>query len=172
MKKRLIILALLLVTINIDAFTCECVHVAASFTKRIKQADLVILGEIMEYTERGHLRVKILKDYSGKSKLDTISIFNGGVIDCLRPFDNDEGSQYVFALDEREDYGDNVLLYEVPFCIESALLVDKETMTVKGNITRLNTFLTRVYFRFGKYDFPNDEMELKKIERKIRRKLN
>jgi hypothetical protein len=102
----------------------------------------------------------------------SILLFNGGGIDCLRNFSDDIGKHMIFALHKHTNTTAKQIIYEVPNCIESALYLDEELKYAEGNITRFNTFKTRVKYFFKSYDYPRNRWKIERIERRIKNKIN
>jgi len=170
--KKFILLIFIIVASVTEAYSCECIHSAVSFAKRIKSADLIILGEINEILDHGIIKVKVIELYSGKNETGIIYLLNGGTL-CSRSFFDNVGTQYIFAFDQSEIVHNGQTLFEVPSCIESALLYDKEINRVKGNITRMNSFVSRLAYSLRIYKLPINHMTLNRIEKKIiRNKIN
>lgn len=165
MKKIALIIFIMIVSFS-EAYSCECIHSAVSFAKRIKCADLIIFGEINEILDDGIIKIKVIKLYSGNIETDIIYLINGATL-CSRSFYDNVGTQYIFAFDKSEIVHNGKTLFEVPTCIESALLYDKETNKVKGNITRMNSCVSRLAFSLRVYKYPNNHMTLNRIENKI-----
>ena len=171
MKKILSFLTLIFLLIPLESYSCECVHIASSFTKRIKQAEEIILGQILNELSNGYLEIEIIKDYSNRMNSGSILLFNGGEIDCLRNFSDDIGKHMIFALSKHPNSTEKQIIYEVPNCIESALYLDEEYEYAEGNITRFNTFKTRMKYFFQSYDFPKNTWRLERIEKRIKKKI-
>jgi len=171
MKKILLFLTIVLFLIPIESYSCECVHIASSFTKRIKQAEKIILGQIVKELSNGYLEINILRDYSNRINSGSILLFNGGGIDCLRNFSDDIGENMIFALNKHPNSSEKQIIYEVPNCIESALYLDEEFEVAEGNITRFNSFKSRVLYFINIHNFPTNSWRINRIEEKIKRKI-
>lgn len=155
----------------LKSYSCECVHISSSFTKRIKQAEEVILGHIVNELSNGYLEIEIIKDYSNRMNSRSVLLFNGSGIDCLRNFSDDIGKYMIFALNKHQYSTEKEIVYEVPNCIESALYLDKEFDYAEGNITRFNTFKARMKYFFQSYDFPKNTWRVERIEKRIKNKF-
>jgi hypothetical protein len=171
MKKILLFLTIGFLLTPIESYSCECVHIASSFTKRIKQAEKIILGQIVNEPSSGYLEIEIIRDYSNRINSESTLLFNGGGIDCLKNFSDDIGKNMIFALNKHPNSTENQTIYEVPDCIESALYLDEGMKYVEGNITRFNTFKTRVKYFFKSYDFPKNRWRIERIESRIKSKI-
>jgi len=171
MKNILLFLTIILLLLPLESFSCECVHIASSFTKRIKQAEEIVLGQIVNELSNGYLEIEIIKDYSNRMNVKSILLYNGGGIDCLRNFSDDIGKHMIFALNKHPNSTELQIIYEVPNCLESALYLDEDFENAEGNITRFNTFKTRVKYFLQNYDFPKNTWRVERIERRIKKKI-
>lgn len=167
MKKFTLLIFIVIVRFS-EAYPCECIHSAVSFAKRIKSADLIIFGEISEILDDGLIKVKVLELYSGKIETEFLFLLNGANL-CSRSFYDNVGTQYIFAFNKSEFVVHGQTLFDVPRCIESALLYDKKTNKVKGNITRMNSFVSRMASSLRVYKYPKNYVTLNRIENKISR---
>jgi hypothetical protein len=137
--KRILPFLPFILLMPLESYSCECVHIASSFNKRIKQAEEIVIGQIVNELSNGNLEIEIIKDYSNRMTTGSILLFNGGGIDCLRNFSDDIGKHMIFALHKHTNTTAKQIIYEVPNCIESALYLDEELKYAEGNITRFNT---------------------------------
>lgn len=144
--------------ISFESYSCECVHIASSFTKRIKQTDNIVLGQILNELPNSYLEIEIIKDYSNEMNTKSVLLFNGGGIDCLRDFSDDIGKYMTFALNRHSNSTEEHTVFEVTNCIESALYLDKDLTCAEGNITRFNSFYSQILFSFS-ISFPYELME-------------
>jgi hypothetical protein len=62
MKKIVAFLTLIFLLMPLDSYSCECVHISSSFTKRIEQAEEIVLGHIVNELSNGYLEIEIIKD--------------------------------------------------------------------------------------------------------------
>jgi len=171
MKKILTFLTLNFLLMPLESYSCECVHISSSFTKRIKQAEEIVLGQIVNDLSNGYLEIEIIKDYSNRMNSGSILLFNGGGIDCLRNFSDDIGKHMILAINKNQNSTEKQIIYEVPNCIESALYLDEEFEYAEGNITRFNTFKTRMKYFFQSYTFPKNTWRVERIEKRIKKKI-
>lgn len=161
---RIIIIASILFIITSNVKSTECKKLFVPFEEGLKNAELVVLGEIIQSENDEYFSIKIIERYKGICK-DTIQYVNNGALSM-----NEVGNKMFLIL---ETFNDGSLKkYTSPGCLESFLRINLKDNSVNGNITYFNALKCRLYKFFNSNKDPKNRMSFDKISRIIKESIS
>jgi hypothetical protein len=159
MKKQIFFIFFLFF-IGQKSFSTECIKLFNPFKSGLKNAGLVVYGEIIGIDKGGNALLKINERYYGKCN-DTIK--------CFESYNNFKIGDNIILILSKE-ISSVTMIYNVPECVQSSLIVNQVDNSVTGNITYFNAMICRLSAFFKIYKYPKNHMSYTRLKKIVIRK--